>query len=365
MDLERAGVQALGHFSDEDDPHRTPNSPFQMRELLRAVAIALLGVSSAVNAQVPSLPAVPTAGTCRVYMQDNHARRAAILRETSECMRDFPWNYSDRYTNPVCKHPPPRLVMEVSPYNCPERASEMCALVEAERLIQECYRRAKATQTSQESYQEKLAAFNNLEKQLGALRNAHKDPRRVFWDVVEPRLPTDTKLRLGLLYEKTNSELAKGPIPMELAKSGQSLFVVPMFNRNGDFTQRGASLMQETYDFVYARTIGDKHALMQKYNNPIIGAIQGVAAEEIRRIHGSIIHKFNTEVDGVIGLIISDTAISTSEARPPTPTMPVIRRQQTTHSNDPGCAVLDGPERTDLAINSPEIFEQLVARCRR
>ena len=335
-----------------------------------ATALMLLVTNSVATAQIPSMPAVPTVDSCRAYMLDNHARRAAIHRETCDCLRNSSWNFSDRYTHQVCRHPPPRLEAETSPYNCPQRGAELCALVDAERLIAECYRIAKAKQTNQEDYQQKLAKFNLLEKQIGAFQNAKKDPRRIFWDVVEPRLPTDTRLRLGLAYKQTNTELAKGSIPIELTKSGPSLFVVHMFDRSGDFTQRGSSLMQDTYDFVYARTIGDKHALMQKYNNPIINAIQGTAADEIKRIHSSIVFKIDADIGGGIDSIISATtsprpASQSIRQQSPINTPSLSRQQQTSSPNDPACAVLDGPERTDFSINSPEAFEQLVIKCRR
>jgi len=303
-------------------------------------------------------------------MLDNHARRAAIYRESNECMRGLSWNYSDRYTHQVCKHPPPRLEPETSVFNCPTRAAELCALLDAERLIAQCYRLAKARQTTQEDHQQKVSKFNQLEKELDALRNAKKDPRRVFWDIVEPRLPTDTRIQLGLAYTRTNSELAKSRVPIEITKSGSSLFVVRLFDRNGDFSQRGSSLMQDTYDFVYARTIGDKNALMQKYNNPIINAIQGTAAEEIKRIHSSVISKIDNEIIMGIESIVAATKTPSSQLIPnhqssstSQPTLTPLKQHGT--PTDPTCAVLDGPDRTDLSINSPEVYEQLVIKCRR
>ncbi len=344
-----------------------------MRNLSYSLLVAplmLFVANSVANAQIPSMPAVPTVDSCRSYMLDNHARRADIYRETSDCLRNSSWNFSDRYTHQVCRHPPPRIERETSPYNCPQRAAELCALVEAERQIAECYRIAKAKQSNQEDYQQKLAKFNLLEKQIGALQNAKRDPRRLFWDVVEPRLPTETRARLGLAYKQTNTELAKGSIPFELSKSGPSLFVVHMFDRSGEFTQRGSSLMQDTYDFVYARTIGDKHALMQKFNNPIINAIQGTAADEIKRIHSSMVFKIDKEIGMGIDSIISTStsplsASGSLQRQSAVEPLGHSRKQQTSSMNDPACAVLDGPERTDFSINSPEAFEQLVIKCRR
>lgn len=329
----------------------------------------LASFASTATAQVPPLPSVPTVDSCRAYMLDNHARRAGIYQEVSDCLRNFPWNFSDRYTVQVCRYPPPRLVPNTSPYNCPERAAELCALVEAESQIAECFKLAKAQQTAQEEYQQKLAKFNRLEKELVAIRSAKKDPRRVFWDVVEPRLPTDTRIQLGLAYRQTNAELSKGSTPIELTKSGSSLFVVHMFERNGEFSQRGSSLMQDTYDFVYARTISDKNMLLQKYNNPIINAIQGTAAEEIKRVHSSIVSKIDTEIGAGIDSIISESSAPASRLLRQQSQVPIkqnpSRNQQTTPPTDPTCAILDGPERTDFSINSPEAFEKLIIKCRR
>lgn len=329
---------------------------------VRLSVLWLMSATSLVAAQVPPLPAVPTMDSCRAYMLDNHARRGAILREESDCLRTFPWNFGERYSNPICKWPPTRIVSEVSVYNCPQRAAELCALVDADALINECYQRARSTMGQLEEAQRRIKRFNELERKWNAVRNAKKDPRRLFWEIVEPRLSADTKARLGLAFKQTNTELRKRTIPFELTKSGDSLFVVHLFDRNGDYTQRGSSMMQETYDFVYARTLGNSHLFQ---TNPIISAIRGTAAEEIRTIHSSTIDKIDKDILESVDAILRAAPSANTSAQPesvlPRPATSAIRSHGPT---DPACAVLDGPRAAELSIDSPEAFERLVKRCR-
>lgn len=56
---------------------------------------------------------------------------------------------------------------------------------------------------------------------------------------------------------------------------------------------------------------------------------------------------------------------SSGGIKPSIHTEPAIHKQETITPADPTCAVLDGPKRTDLAIDSPEAFEKLVNKCKR
>ena len=334
---------------------------------MRVLAVFVLTVlAPATWAQVPPPPAQPTVENCRAYMLNNQQRRTDILKEHSACVSKSTWNFSDRYSTSECRHPPPTIVQVRSPFNCHQRAAELCALVDAESSIAQCFKIGKASQSMQEERQVAVEKYNRTEKYVDALLAIKKDPRRIFWLAVEPRLPPAIRARISVAYDNTNAEMLNRFLPLELTKSGTSMFQLGPLPRNGDLSARSNSWLQESYDFVYGKTIGNERMMLKKHQNPIIQAIQGTAAGEIRRIHTGIIAKIDGEIeDGFFQITAPASAIRLSVPLFSFPPATTTAPTSAVDSGDPSCRTLDGPGRTALAIDRPEEFERLVEKCRR
>jgi hypothetical protein len=121
----------------------------------------------------------------------------------------------------------------------------------------------------------------------------------------------------------------------------------------GQFTQRGRTVMQETYDYLFGHSAGDPSL---RASNPIIAAIQGASADELRRVHSQTIHDLEEALVSMDD--ISRSAFSgatTARSKPATPAASARAEE---------CAILDSPGRTRLAVDEPEKFLALSARCK-
>jgi hypothetical protein len=134
----------------------------------------------------------------------------------------------------------------------------------------------------------------------------------------------------------------------------------------GQFTQRGMTVMQETYDYLFGHTAGNPalHA-----SNPIIAAIQGASADALRRVHSQTIHDLEQTLVSMDG--ISQSAFSSAPSRPAPMTAPAPRWVPAPQAARPAasiragdCAILDSPRRTQLATEEPERYQALRARCK-
>jgi hypothetical protein len=126
-----------------------------------------------------------------------------------------------------------------------------------------------------------------------------------------------------------------------------------VFDKRGHLTAHGVTVAQETYDFLFDKTLGESRFYSQ---NPIINAIQGVVADEIRRFHSDTIFQAEQLVDDIHNL--SDSLNSTDNQTQSFKPRPISSKLSNSE-----CSILDGTGASDLAIDDPERFENLIKRC--
>ena len=259
--------------------------------------------------QTLTVPSNPSIENCRELGRSRHERIMEIHRESSRCMaQSGSFQGIGSPPNPSCSNfAPYQVTMIVTGYpQCFQREEELCLLHRAESEVTSCFSAARAKAKSDEFLQEQFEKFNRIEKKINNLRGLVKNPSKTYWDIVETRLPSRYKAQLGLDVEVINRNLVGNQIRRAYTPGGDSLVVVKLFEQNGDFSKRGLSLVQESYDFVYGKSIGKKDVLLER--NPIIQAIQGTAAQEIRRIHSDSIRNLE--------LIAADVATVTENEYP-------------------------------------------------
>lgn len=228
--------------------------------------------------------------------------------------------------------------MEVTGYpHCFQREEELCELYREKSEIDSCFRTAHAKAKADEVVGAQAEKFNKIEKKISNLRRITTNPSKTYWDIVETRLSPKYKAQLGLDLEAINRQLSRGRVKGTFTPGGDSLVVVKLFEPNGDFSKKGQSLLQESYDFVYGRSIGNKDALLE--SNTIIQAIQGTAAEQIRRIHSDSIRNIELIAADVAAIIEKEypsvrTKVSRIPNRPSTaPASPSEYREQINRGN--------------------------------
>jgi hypothetical protein len=129
------------------------------------------------------------------------------------------------------------------------------------------------------------------------------------------------------------------------------------------FTPYGKTAMNETYKFIFDKTVGNETL---RSSNPIINAIQGSAAEIIRSQHHNAINKLQTIVNELNNDQISflrsrgHTNTATSGGRP---VGNIDESKKNGKTNTSGCEILTSSNRTEFAISSPEEFAALLDRC--
>lgn len=227
-----------------------------------------------------------------------------IHRENSRCMA-LPGSFQGISSppNPSCSSSPPYQVrMTVTGYpTCFQREEELCGLYLDKSEVDACFRIAEAKAKMEERAKAEAEKFNKIEKKVNSLRQSVKNPSKAYWNIVEAHLSDKYKAQLGLATETINRQLSSSQVRGTFVPGGDSLVVVEMFEPNGEFSKRGTSLLQESYDFVYGKTIGNRTLLLER--NPIVQAIQGTAAQEIRRIHSDSIRNIELIAADITSII--------------------------------------------------------------
>jgi hypothetical protein len=126
----------------------------------------------------------------------------------------------------------------------------------------------------------------------------------------------------------------------------------------GDLTDQGPSSMQLTHNFLFSQSLGNSSLHSR---NAIIAAIQGTAAEEIRRAHLATLSQLETALRDMKALSTATDPGAPSGIRDAGRRQPVPTRSTTATPEE--CAVLDSPRAADLAIDHPPRFEALLDRC--
>lgn len=337
-----------------------------LRPSFVAVVIAVLMQMVPLTAAAQSVPQPPsraTAETCAMFRSALTSQIQAIYKRTSACMRKGPswstWLGSEVDRRPWCTPgPPERLRAETTAY--PDCAGEQEALCDAYQALRQdvpaCFGEVRASQSEQER---RLASANDLME----LNRRFKRAERIIWnpelfmrEIVLPRLPAHVRAKLDMYEGTVGTDYLKidglRPLPVTL---DATTFAVPR-----QLSKNGTSLMQDLYGFLFGNTAGSTSL---RSGNPVIASIQGDAASKIKAIHSSTLGEMET-----IGNLM-DTFISIapqagratqghSPARQPTSTP----RTETVDSML-DCSLLDGPGRTELAVQQPDKFERLVEQC--
>ena len=220
-------------------------------------------------------------------------------------------------------------------------ADSQCALIRTrDNDLPACFAEARANASRVEQAKLAMAEFNEGESQFKRSINLAKDIESAWND---PRRFIAEKVKT-----KTEEWITEN-----------------LLDANGRFTERGQTLAQQTYDFIFNRTTGNAGLFA---GNPIIAGIQRSAADQIYRAHSQALHELEGVVNQMGELKVSAPTVLAPRALAPKP-RPQNASSGTTlppPSIVPAeCAILDGDARTDLAINDPERYERLVARCRR
>lgn len=300
-----------------------------MRSLSRALLLLFICMGSGVNAQQRPVP--PSIEGCRAYLQQVIAQLRTSGARSTSCMKKT--SPRIEYHVQVCNSRTHMLQDGYTAWGqCFEEANE-CRLLNAQDDAYSCMREARQHATETQKNQLALESLNKAESAVREARSNFSDVKSAWND---PK---------RFMREKVASRLQAGVMP-------------DLEDSRGRFTKRGETLTQETYDFLFKRTIGNQDLYA---SNPIIGAIQGSTADEIRRAHREAIYLMEQ-----LPKMASDQSIppawksETTDFIPQPPPRPVASGPSRGADD---CAILDGPQRADLAMDEPERFEALVRRC--
>jgi hypothetical protein len=221
--------------------------------------------------------------------------------------------------------------MSAWPHCSNATAHQQCALHRASDEGYACLKEARLLASQAEKNRLALADLNKAESAVRTAASTWSDIKEAWNDPA-----------------RFAKEKLSGHVRNELLES--------LRDQRGQFTQRGTTTMQETYDFLFNRTIGNSSAYA---SNPVVGAIQGAAADEIRRAHSQSIAQMEqlTRTMADISIPKSWQASPPSRVANPAP--------QARQSEPADCALLDGQAGANLAIDAPDKFEDLLRRCGR
>jgi hypothetical protein len=283
--------------------------------------VSLLIVMRVSLAQDMSPPSPPTIEGCRTFLQEVYSRKQANWTQVLQCMRQPPhWGYASE-----CQHG--RIVSTLQAWSQCERASEICELDAMQQEGEECYKqaqeRAQAERKEKEADDAKRKKIDDAVNKANDYEKRIKDARDVYNDPV--------KFIRNKLSKKLSQNL--------LESMGVS---------SGKLTERGESLSRDTYDWLFGHTLGNSSL---RSANPIISAIQGSAAEEIKKSFSSTLDQSQKLAED-IGKFSIPGASNAGGNRSPSPA-----------SDD--CSLLNSSDRTDFAEDHPQEYSALVSRCSR
>jgi hypothetical protein len=274
---------------------------------------------------------------CRAYLHSAIEDHKKLIEDSLHCISatESHINYSME-----CSYSTRTIFRGYSAWPQCGNAQAECDALRRQDDAYQCLKEARAKATESEKAQLSIEALNKAEKKAKDLKsegkdmiNAWNDPQNFF------------KEKIGkYVKEEYLSEFKFDDV-------------------RGRFTERGESLIQQTYDFLFNKTAGNK-ALYA--SNPIISAIQGSAADELRRVHSQMIHDFEQLQKDAAAVSLPDSWRTNT----PNQTAKFFNESQTSMPSPPAtpkmdeCAVLDGPERTQMATEETEKFEALLERCK-
>lgn len=300
--------------------------------MIKKIGLLLIFYSSGILAQTsisfPIMPNPPTIEGCHEFIQQRRERIHQILEAKSICYKTTSVKMG-RGKECMWSSNRVRTGFLAWPHCTDSTAEEECTLLRKSKDIGQCFKSARQEAQENEKHQLAIEAYNKAENNyhevqshINDIQDAWNNPRRFM------------KEKIGQYV--------------------RSQLLVGLQDNRGDFTDRGKSLTQETYDFIFSKTAGNRSLYS---SNPIIAAIQDSAANEIRNAHGmaiSQIEKIQKDIDKIGRIELKSNPGSHSRS---------TKRRAPNSSNSDECAILDRPESGDLAIDHPDRFEILVSRC--
>lgn len=288
------------------------NQKYRLVWILAFYWLTSVGFAQEPTAQMPSHP---TQQSCLAFNKAVTDEGREIYRQKSACMTG-PAHISDGVE---CDQLKGTLRKTLSAWpQCDEFERQICVQWKKRNQVRECFKMVQNNQPDSEHNQKTIqdintaeAAVNELVEKFNTASDAWTDPKRFIAETVA---------------EKINKNL------------------LPELTHQGEFTERGKTIAQETYDFIFNKSAGNR----QLYSgNPVIAAIQGNAAQKLYNAHTATL----LQLEGLSGEINNLTWKSERASRP------------ANTSPEYDCSVLDTPEGIELGSRDPQQFKALVLRC--
>lgn len=272
---------------------------------------------------MPASPAVQSRSECDRYRVELHSLRASLLHESGQCMRVEPVKIGYGLECPGFSGETVRRTLRAYP-QCDYTEATMCRVNAAlSHQVKACYANAKVTESSKE-----IVIATEQSRQLQSA-----------WGIYQN------------LKELTNpsafvSSWVKGRVSDGVLSEIQ--------DQRGQFTQRGQTMLQEAYEWLFQGTIGNVDV---RSTNPIISAIQGEAAEKIRAAHSQAISEW-AEVEASLSSFNSQSSQQSN-----TRSLISLGSVETGKLHPEECRLLDGPQADRMAVERPEAFDALMKKC--
>lgn len=283
--------------------------------------LAFLG-GPAWSQPLPARPDVPTVAACQAYLQATYAALQAYYAQSSACMSSTPPRIA---VGPECSTTRRQVIMGTRAWPHCGQAEQHCSLLRANDDARVCVEQARSREREQGQAREAALKLKQMEDEARHAYGTLEAARRL---VDDPRV-----------FVKT-----------ELARWLDRSIVSSLFDRGGQLSERGLTQTQQLYDYIFDATAGNRGLYAA---NPLISAIQEQAFDQLRRI----MHDTLASQDKLIAEV---GRITQDPAPRPIKSAPAPRRPEASVD----CSILDSPAGSDLAIDAPERFEELVRRCR-
>lgn len=283
---------------------------------------------------LPPRPVNPTIQECDAWNRQINLALKDAYGQTATCMKG-PIHFGNGKECTAIKH---KVVQRLQAWSqCDFTEDIKCALYQLQdNDVPACYAEANQNASQVDKAKLAMAEVNEVESQVKDkialaqdIETAWNDPKRFIAEKV--RTKTMEWIKENLL----------GP--------------------NDRFTGQGERLAQETYDFIFNRTIGNA-AL--RASNPIIAGIEESAADQIRKAHSQALAQIEQIISeaGQVGVQNPPPAMPiATPPRAPATSLPMTSPPAALPAE---CAVLDSSARTNLAIDDPGRYEELLAICK-
>ncbi len=295
---------------------------------------------------LPQRPDPPTEAGCAAYQRAVHREWQEITNAHLACMSKTQAHIA---IGRECDYVSHRVHTSTQAWPHCFHADQDCAVLVRQDDADACMKEARRDASKMSQADKTIMTLKDLEQKI---QNGKKNVADGLHTLNDPE---------GFLRE-------------QLAAYLESKFLsnLSLNDARGQFTERGQTMMQETYDYLFSHTAGNP-AL--RASNPIIAAIQGSSTDELRRVHSQLIHDLEdtlVSIDDLSRSAYSSAAMQSSSsvftrqaplAAPAENARSTGVRPASPARRPEECAILDSPSRTRLAVDEPERYQALSARC--